>query len=512
MFEYEKQIIEISNVANMTKKELDNLKQVVINLQDYDSVKKLNKSLEWKNNKNRLKDYSLSGKNVLVIGSEAILRQDFPSEKFDDYEILNQANGDTELLLLEYLKRKDEDAYGRMEHLADATKSASFYQDVDDILKEMDDEWRGRAIDMLDPSLRLLLESKCFRLVITTVFDPILEYALRVIWGKDLKIKNIHDYDISATDIKTEENRKSEFYDINPTLYYAFGKSVAGNPGSCYAITDDKKIYTIDCWLSSRKPDNLLQYILDRNIIAIGCKFDNWVFRFIWYLLGKKPAMSAYTFSSEVTPKEGSVAIMLADDGEDKKTRNFIKRSRINYFDDSRAFMTLLAPVLLPETVPEIGTYFISYASENFSTANIIYNFLINQKQRVWFDIRLKAGDRFDTDITKGISQCDVFMPILSNQTKSDLISNNRRYYRDEWDLANKKYQEIKNFNKDKKDKEKRKFLVIPIIIEDYSVSDSSYHNKELVTECIKGATCFKIEEHPSLNDLTAAAEQGLSR
>ena len=471
----------------MTKEELDLLKKTVIQRQNDNQTQTLKNSYEWQNNRERLIVRSLRGKNVLVIGSEAILNKSFPSD-FNDSTILNKAKGDTEQLIFEYLKNNK--LYAGYNSLTDAQEIPSLFRDINKILKDKDNEWRNCALEMLDPSLRLLLESKCFRLVITTAFDPILEYALLKIWGDELKIKNIHDADMSNTDILTEINRKSEFYDINPTLYYAFGKAIAGT-NSMYALIDDRKIYTIDCWLASRKPEKLLQYILYKDIMAIGCKFENWVFRFFWYLLGQKPSgFPSHAF--ETTCKEGSVAIMLSDENnEEEKIKSFIdKKDNIDYFEDSRAFMSLLAPELVPEIPPQIGEFFISYASENFSTANIIYNLLIENKQKVWFDIRLKAGDRFNEEINKGIEQCSVFLPILSNQTKKDLLQKKERYYQREWELANEKF--IKN----------RNFLVIPIVIEEYSVTDAEYHNVESVTDCIKNATCFPINEHVSLNQL----------
>lgn len=473
----------------MTKDELEQLKNDVLKRWEEPVVKRFEISPVWKSNKERMINYSLRGKNVLVIGSEAILKQGNSTETD---EILKKSNGDTEQYLLELLREGENGRfYLNCHSLADAQDSPNLLQDIDTILQEKDNDWCARALDMIDPALRLLLESKCFRLIITTCFDPILEYALKMIWGEELVVKNIHnDVDMANTDIMTEMNRKSEFYDINPTLYYAFGKAVAG-ANDTYAITDDRKMYTIDCWLASRKPNNLLQYILNKDVMAVGCKFENWFFRFFWYLLGQKPSMSSFQSFDESSFKKGSVAIMLSDtDSDEGKTKSFIKRKRINYFEDSRAFMILLAPELIKDTPPQVGEVFISYASEDFPTANIIYEFLLNQRQKVWFDIRLRAGDRFNKEIDEGIMQSNVFMPILSNQTRKDLENQISRYYQLEWKKADEKF---KGDNND--------FLVFPVVIEEYSVK-AGYHCVENVTDCIKDATCFSVKEHASLIDL----------
>lgn len=481
----------------MTKEELTRLKNIVLERQKSSIVERFETSDEWLDNKEELIAHSLHGKNVLVVGSEAVLKKDFASD-VKDYEILNRSGGDSEQFIFELLKKGQNGRYyNEYSCFAEAQEVSTLFQDIRAILKEKNGEWRDRAIDIIDPSLRLLLESKCFRLVITTCFDPILENALRKIWGEELKIKNIHDdADPANQDIMTEENRKSEFYDINPTLYYAFGKATAG-ANKMYAITDDRKVYTIDCWLAARKPNNLLQYILNKDVMAVGCKFENWVFRFFWYLLGQKPSGSSFPSFNESFCKKGSVAIMLSDNNSDEeKTKLFINRKQINYFEDSRAFMTLLAPELVPDTPPQIGNFFISYASEDFATANIIYEFLLSKRQKVWFDIRLKAGDLFNDEINKGIEQCNVFMPILSNQTKRDLENHKSRYYRQEWEKADERMKRGDN-----------DFLVFPIVIEEYSVKEN-YHSAENVTDSIKNTTCFSAKVNASLIHLSDEIEE----
>lgn len=491
----------------MIKEELKRLKNEVLDIQKSSSIQEFSRKVKWNSHDNgdRLISYSLAGKNVLVIGSEAILKKDFP-ENFNDFEVLNKAKGDSEQLLLEYLK-KENDIYEKYDSFAKIQEAnILFWDDLDSLIGEKEDEWRENALEMIDPSLRLLLSSKCFRLVITTSFNPILEFALQKIWGGGLVVKNIHDYDINQTDIMTEQNRKSEFYDINPTLYYAFGKLVAGT-STIFAIIDDRKIYTIDCWLGARKPNNLLQYILKKDIIAVGCKFENWVFRFFWYILGQKPNMSTANFGFENSNKNCSVAIMLSGSTDDEeRTKKFLKTNKIKYYDDSRAFMSLLAPELIQNDFePQSGDIFISYASEDFATANLIYEYLKSQRQSVWFDIRLRAGDLYDERIKDGIEQCNIFLPILSNQTKKDLQKdNNDRYYQKEWKKANEEMLKEREIAEDKR----RMFVTIPVVIEDYSCTNNEYHNDNLIPECIYKASCFfAANEHVQLSDLLSEIE-----
>lgn len=434
----------------------------------------------WEERRETLIEYSLMGNNVLVIGSEAILDK----EKYPD------TSGDSEVFLLNCLKEKNKKAYGWATSFVDIADNPNLVKDIAKVVDANNSKWITQAIDMIDPSLRLLLESKCFRLVITTAFDPILEYALRSIWG-ELTVRNILDERNSERDISRDNNRKSEFYDITPTLFYAFGKAKR-EIKSDYAINDDMKVLTMANWLGNNKPKELLQYLENKNVLAIGCNFENWVFRFFWFVLGQRPDQSNYDFSK----KKGSVAIMFSDQTNDvEKNKEFFDSKDIDYYDNSRIFMSLLASELVDESVPEEGDIFISYASEDFPTARNIFDYLKNQRQSVWFDIRLKAGDRYGDYIEKGIDQCNIFMPILSNQTIKDLKDwkekkrTEPRYYMREWAMAQEKAENIEKHNQ--KENEKEMFIVIPIVIEDYSPSDAFYHNTELVPDCIYGASVF---------------------
>lgn len=443
----------------------------------------------WSNKKKVLIEDSLMGNNVLIIGSEAVLnKESFPKTR-----------GDTELMLLHCLQKKYKKHYVYAETLSDMVNWANLGTDIKELLREQQLKWKENALNMLDPSLRLMLESKCFRLIITTTFDPILEYALQKIWNGELCVKNLLDELKEERDICRERNRKSEFYDITPTLFYAFGKAKEG-VASKYALSDDGKVYAIAEWLGANKPKELLQYIENKSLMAIGCNFENWVFRFLWYILNQTPTFSSYIQSE----KRGSVAIRLTtDEYVIQKTKDFFDEKDISYFDNSRLFMSMLAPELIPEIVPQVGDIFISYASEDFPTALKLYKYLKSQRQSVWFDIRLKCGDRYGDYIIKGINQCDIFMPILSNQTKVDIKAllekrhKDKRYYMKEWDLAQEKAEESLEKNPPEM------FIVMPVVIEDYSVSDGAYHNTEMIPNCIYGATVhYTSKESASFDNL----------
>lgn len=429
------------------------------------------------------------GAYVLVIGNEAILRKDI-------------SNGDSCQLVLDQGKELEifNDSVTSFDDLKDST---SLNSKICEVIETKHNEWKTHALEYLDPSLRLLLESKCFRLIITTAFDPILEYALNQIWDEDVVVKNINDDDSDKIDIRLDENGKSEFYDIKPTLYYAFGKAYINEPGLIFGVKDDEKILTVDRWLGRQKPQGVLEYIKNKQILAVGCKFDDWFFRFFWYILSQKPDTdsTSSTLSYNIK-KNGSVAVSLTEPGEDRM-KKYIIESEIKYFDDSRNFMNYLGPDLVKHFPPTKGEIFISYASEDRRFAQDLYTRLCEKNQNVWFDIRLIPGDRYEERITAAINQCNIFMPILSGQTIKDILNppDEERYYMKEWKMAQQKA--LKD----------PKFCVIPIVVPPYESKNNNYHKEENIPDCIyKSSAYFSTENYIVVEELLNYIEEQRKR
>ena len=496
----------------MTIDEIKKLKEIVkANLNEKPST-------EWDKGKELLKYQSLAGNCVLVIGSEALLNKN--KEEYRD------VRGDSEAYLLKCLK-SDPETYRRYQDVSsfeDVTNKAELMEDLDHLLDVKSKIWEDDVMEMIDPSLRLLLETKVFRLVITTAFDPLLEYALQKIWNNNLKVINIHDrlykYDQSKRDIELIRN---EFNEISPTLLYAFGKIESKE--SIYAITDDIKIFTIDCWLNLRKPKNLMQYMQNKTVIAIGCDFEQWVIKFLWYILSNRSGDLSSTIKDNTINlnTSGKVAVNLSLDEEKERISNFLNGKHFTFFDDSRKFSGRLGLEIINQLCnkpPVEGSFFISYAHEDFDIANNVYRELNDGNQKVWFDKRkLLFGDILDDEILKGIETCNYFVPILTDTVIDDLKNNriSKRYYYKEWTKANDEQEKFK-----KSQRKKTPFIVFPIVtgdndsvIKDYESVINDYENKQElmpILNFIKKTKFLSIDETPQLYKLWEAIDEQLNR
>lgn len=441
---------------------MDNLFEDLIELSSED--------INWKSEV----ENCLNGKYVLVLGSKAILNERF----------FPNTNGDTTVLFEQELRKifKGYNLWTR--------------DNVRDCIKKMKTSWANNDVfEMIDPYLLLLLKTKCFRLILTTCYDPILEMVLEKIWAEEnLRVLDIYS---NENDFKEGEQGQMEFYDIPPTLYYVFGKAVPSLPAKKFVVqeyNENDGLDVISKWIGVGNPSNLLNYLRDKDIMALGCDFEDWLFRFFWYSLklGVKE-------DRENRFKAGAVVVNFNDD----RTSEYVERQHINHFHDVHNFMGLLAREILQGKEPEDlllfrGGIFISYASEDYNYAYELYKKLKKSNFNVWLDKLIFPGDEYENRIFSAISQCRIFMPILSGQTKVDLKmaqepatkdEHRKRYYRKEWIFAQERYMK-------EEEKGKHKMITIPIVSAPYSLGDD-YHQNIVQKEapCIYKASASSYED-----------------
>lgn len=363
------------------------------------------------------------------------------------------------------------------------------YQDGDltericKFIKFFDDRYQLNS-DYLNPILKEMLEEKCFRTVVTTAYDPILEIYLNELWQNQYKILSINSDDKNniKKDISPMEINPNEFNRTIPMLYYAFGKAeyknLSSNVAICeFAATDNGRMKIVSQWLGQQAPQNFLQHLKNKRILSIGCDFDDWLFRFFWYMLKK-----------DLRLLDKGEVVFDYNEKEDLKLKSYLNSQRIEVFNNAKVFMKELVCAIREVRRKDIedlknGNYdrlktlgdkgiFISYAHEDFWIANKIYKKLVEKGLNVWMDVRLEAGDLYDNRIEAAIKQCYVFLPILTSTVKLSLESGeceNRYFYKKEWNIAESCLNELNNL-KEEKD-------VISVLIDSFDLN-GNYHGR----------------------------------
>lgn len=416
-----------------------------------------------------------NGQYVLVLGSEVMLSRN----------IEEKAAGDSEKLIFNYFNESLAEK-GFKYPCSNFNELSYSMKDIDSQIKrtisELDFEYNE-----IEPSLQKLMETKLFRVVLTTTFDPYALVLMENVWGKgNVRVMNINS-------LNGDEAADFDQYVIDdtanplpPTLYYLFGKAFPKESSSRFVVTDNDAIETMSKWMSNDAPQRFLSYIRSKHMLALGCKFDDWLFRFFWYSL--RGSINDF--------RKGEVAISLDKDSEvDRKLMNYFKSEKIHFLPDARDFMWQMNERLGEYNIKKevlskrkSKGVFISYAHEDFGIVSRIFFYLQKSGIDVWFDDKnLQSGDKYDMEIRDKIHSCKIFMPILSPQIQKDIIEGNERYYKDvEWNEA----QAAMNINSD--------IATIPVRLVGYDVR--SQICKEKLPDYMN-VTVFDVEKS-SLSEL----------
>lgn len=365
-----------------------------------------------------------NGEYILLIGSEVIMdKQEEPT-------------GDVNQYILRAINSGLGHDYKDFNELV--TRSGEGIDAIRNLLNSEDD-W-SYDINDIAHELMSLMETRLFRFVLTTTFDGYMETLMDHVWGKgSYRVVNIDDK-LSVDNLRNTlaDCRNGKIYN-EPTLFYIFGKAVK-DEAKKFVRTDDDAIQIIEKWIQMPKEDPVLRFIRNKKLLALGCKFDNWYFRFFWYVL--KREISRF--------REGQVAFGLNTDNQiDNKLETFLKHAKIYRHNDARAFMADIVKTMtstdsdnpfreLVIKSRKRGGVFLSYCSKDVVMARQVFFMLRKQGYNVWFDnVRLHGGDDYNKEIEEAIGEAKVFIPLLTPQIAEDLKQGNLdNYYNQEWRMA----------------------------------------------------------------------------
>lgn len=409
----------------------------------------------------------VKGKYVLLVGSEVILKKEFSdgdstqdilSSVIEDLKVESLLGPDFACTSFTELSRKTDRTDAKIRSLinnalmgnAQLGKEKNYYCDTDAVSKELKD----------------ILRTKFFRIVMTTTFDEYLENVMREIWGSELRVMNIYaegkSFDLD------EKEQSSEEFDVRPTLYYICGK--VNNKGKKFVATENDAIEVVARWLSNNAPTKFLNNIRPKGIISLGCKFDDWLFRFFWYILRK----DVNNIDSSL---KDAVAVSFSSESG-KKLNEYLKSKNVYTEPDARSFMLSILAYKdqcikdIARANSRLGGVFVSYAHEDMPIVTSIVERLKEEGFDVWFDsAKLDSGDNYDTRISNAIAKCKIFVPVLSPQAKQDLCDDHtdRYYIKTEWALATQRAHNI--------DSNTQKMHIMPLAISGYNERDD-YHSK----------------------------------
>ena len=273
-------------------------------------------------------------------------------------------------------------------------------------------------------SLLIKLLKVCkFRFVITTSFTPIVEYAMKEIYGtENVNVLNFCNNPLGNDDLKDVD----DIY--KPAVYYMFGRVC--RQSERYVVNDSDMLSFCRSWLSSA-PSNLVNVLRDKYLLLLGNNYSDWLCRFVWY--------------SMKTKLKTELKGMIVNPAADESLLQFMKRIDAFTQKDPQAVIVKIETLVtermksqekLKYQKPDMNNdVFISYSRRDSEIVKKLYDELSSKGLRVWYDKEnLGVGDKFMEEIKLAIKKTRIFIPILSHHI--DQEKNQSHPYRTEWETA----------------------------------------------------------------------------
>ncbi|MBR6592652.1 MAG: toll/interleukin-1 receptor domain-containing protein [Prevotella sp.] len=379
------------------------------------------------NTKKFIKDV-LNDKYALVIGNEIILDSKIEPTRDVHQYILHKVNENSNVQYESY-------------------NEIALYMDerINPVRQLVESEEIQFKSEYVSAELMQLLQTKLFTTILTTTTDGYMEAALRKVWGKELRVINIYDKEtVDGLQDALKNCRKGRRY-TQPTLIYVFGK-MEEDWSMDYFRTDADAILLIEKWMRMHVEANneMLDFIKSKRLLALGCKFENWYFRFFWYVL------TGTIDGNRNFDGPGEVAFELnTTEQSEKKLLSFLDRTNICVLGDAVSFIKDITQLLTDDSEESLfrqqvvenrrrGGVFISYCSKDALTASQLFFRLCEYKYDVWLDnARLYGGDNYENEIADAISEAKVFIAVLSPSIAKHLGNDDTdHYYNKEWRMA----------------------------------------------------------------------------
>lgn len=339
---------------------------------------------------------------VLVVGKNAILRKEYNGGNVDKY-IREQIGSRYSISDGVDLKRR-----------------------IRELL--LSKEWEY-APEEWSTELESFLRTKMFRAVLTTTYDGYLEEIMKRVWGENgFDIYNISD----SNKLKNLLASIQEGKEIKPFLFYIFGKADERADHN-FIVNDIDAIKMLSCWISKKGDSEIdlspfLDFLKKKNLLSLGCGFDDWYFRFFWYGLRGGDVNSFIN---------SGVVISETDVNGYNGLSNFLDKNNSYVIDgDAHKFMETYS-VKLTKVEPnsqiadiirkkrhEDNMIFISYKHDDFRNALWLFLKLKDAGFKVWIDSKNLYEDgnnRYHEVITNSISECKVFLALLTPRVQKDL-------------------------------------------------------------------------------------------
>lgn len=215
-------------------------------------------------------------------------------------------------------------------------------------------------------------------------------------------------------------------------------------------------------------------FLKSKRLLALGCKFDDWYFRFFWYILTR--GFDDTDRYGNLLSNDNLATMFNPNSSSDKSLKEYLNRRGVCMHDDAWKFMkdihSLLASTALDSPFRQMvikkrkeeNCIFISYKSCDVFEASRLFCRLVREGLNVWFDnASLDVGDEYKKVIRNVITnKAKIFIPILSPEVAAELEDKGLgicSFYSNEWRWAS----------------ENPDISIFPVAIDGYNLKDRTH-------------------------------------
>ena len=285
--------------------------------------------------------------------------------------------------------------------------------------------------------LKLLAEIPNFNLFITTTFDTLLEDAILAVRGRKPAVVAF-----PAASSPTDFDEGILLRD-GSMVFHMLGRVSASAP---FAVTEGQVLELMHDFMSGpRRPEALIAKMKESHLLIVGVGFSDWLARFLLRFAREKPLWDSRSIMEVIADRERpqkDFAVFLHHFSP-QQSKLFTQGSPIDFVRElHRRWFERNPPTVSPaeslnlriDKPPTMapGSIFISYASEDRTSAFRLADALIAAGLEVWIDNRINPGDDYNYIIERNIRECCALVPVLSRHTQTDEV----RWFRKEWALG----------------------------------------------------------------------------
>jgi hypothetical protein len=323
----------------------------------------------------------------------------------------------------------------------------------------------NKELSIPDPLIKLA-SIRSFKLFVSTTFDSLLERAINQVRYDGLHQTKVFSY--VPNDIKDLPAPVAQLG--YPIVFHLLGK-LSSTPN--YAVTQEDLLEFIHALQSqSRQPHLLFDELNQANLLLLGCSFGDWLARFFIRTAKRERLREAHGSINYVidTKISGDANLVLFLKNYSTRTKIYESRGVVDFIDELYyRWMESSHSKQDAETSPSparpSGAVFLSYAREDRPAVIKIKLSLEAEGIDVFFDEEiLQAGVNFQAKLKNSISECALFMPIISKNT----LTEERRFFRLEWNHALEEALKVAETER----------FIIPVVIDDTSPNATAIPGK----------------------------------